>query len=53
MFLCLAGVSRVCVVMIMGRWSEERVSATFQDVKGARFGVQKVMSGDVTWRCGW
>ena len=42
------------MVMMIGEWSEnERVLVTLQDVVGVRFGVQKVMSGDVRLKCAW
>ena len=46
--MCLwpAGVFRVLVVMMIGRWSELRAPITFQDDVGARQGEQKVISGE-------
>lgn len=38
--------SLVCVVMMMGRWSEPKVPTTLHDVVGERLGEQNVMSGD-------
>ena len=46
--MCLwpAGVYRVLVVMMIGRWSNPRAATTFQEVVGVKQGEQKVMSGD-------
>ena len=41
--LCL---SRILVVIIMGRWSEGRMCSTLQEVFCAKDGEQSVMSGD-------
>ena len=38
--------SRVRVVIIMGRWSEGRVCSTLQEVFCAKDGEQSVMPGD-------
>lgn len=41
------------VVIMIGRWSDPRVLTTLQDVVAARFGEQKVMSGDDGRRRAW
>ena len=44
--LVLQCLSRVRAVIIMGRWSEERVCSTLQEVFCAKDGEQSVISGD-------
>lgn len=55
MYVCLwpSGVFLDFVVMMIGRWSELKALTTLQDVMGAMFGEQKVMSGDDVSRLAW
>lgn len=48
--ICVGGSVAGWVVMMMGRCSKERLVGTLQDAVGVRLAVQKVMSGDVTWK---
>ena len=46
-FLCVVVSVCVCVVMIMGKWSEVRSVTVLQVVLSDSAGEQNVMSGDV------